>query len=550
MGLAATEAGNNVARLPSTPRARQGWGPEHVFAGLLGLFGLLFVFGMPPCQTPDEPAHFFRAYQISEGRFLPYMVGNWGGGAVPASAVRIMETFSHLAFHAERQTCLAEFAGLWHAPLDPGQRRSVPFVGSVQYSFVPYLPQALGVAVSRWTGCGPLGVFYGGRLANLACTVLCVFWAIRLTPVFKLVFGMIALVPITVHQFASYNPDASSFGAAFLLVAFFLRLAFAMRGVARRRAVAMLFGLAIWLTLCKFPYAALALLYGGVPAQRLGSRRRYLVLGAVLAALLLGTAAAETQLRKFAPGSLATPESGASIKLQFRNIRRHPLRYVRTLSASVAEHGRIYLDHLGTLGWLDTPVNPLAMQFLLGLGVVVALGDRAEGVWPTARFKIFGLLAALLCAAVIMTCIYLCGAVPGALLIIGPQGRYFVPLLVLLLLPLYSRTVRVQAPRRLLLTWAAGGSAAVLLVAVASFGRRYYLPPVTQFWTAPVSLAGAGLLFAAVTGWARRRCCSPELEPTDPERFGKTVGLPDRAAACASATSVPVLQAPTGTTMR
>jgi Predicted membrane protein (DUF2142) len=33
--------------------------------GLAG--GLLLVFVTPPFQVPDEPAHFFRAYQVATG---------------------------------------------------------------------------------------------------------------------------------------------------------------------------------------------------------------------------------------------------------------------------------------------------------------------------------------------------------------------------------------------------------------------------------------------------------------------------------------------------
>ena len=42
-----------------------------VFAGLALLFGSIFVFLIPPFQSPDEPNHFLRAFQVSEGVFFP-----------------------------------------------------------------------------------------------------------------------------------------------------------------------------------------------------------------------------------------------------------------------------------------------------------------------------------------------------------------------------------------------------------------------------------------------------------------------------------------------
>src|SRR4029079_8068336 len=51
--------------------------------GLLG--GLLFVAATPPFQAPDEPNHFARAYQISEGVLFPRS----GGADLPESVVTL-----------------------------------------------------------------------------------------------------------------------------------------------------------------------------------------------------------------------------------------------------------------------------------------------------------------------------------------------------------------------------------------------------------------------------------------------------------------------------
>ncbi len=47
---------------------------EHVFLILGLLFGLAFVFVTPPFQVPDEYNHFFRAYEISQGKLLSQKV--------------------------------------------------------------------------------------------------------------------------------------------------------------------------------------------------------------------------------------------------------------------------------------------------------------------------------------------------------------------------------------------------------------------------------------------------------------------------------------------
>jgi hypothetical protein len=473
-----------------------------VFPLLLAVFGVVFALGMPPFQTPDEDSHFFRAYQVSERRLTPRMVGDWGGGRVPSSMVRVRDTFFPLAFRPEQQTSWAAFAPYFDAPLAPKAREPKPFPGSAYYSFVPYLPQALGIAVARVLGSGPLGVLYSGRLANLAFGVLLLHLALRVTPIFKLVFGAVALIPVTVQQMASSSPDASTIGVAWLFTAMLFRLAVVGGAVAGRGRIVTLLALAGWLTLCKFPYATIALLYLAVPPGRLGGWRRYLLVGSGLAAVTLSLTLFMSGLKKYTPDRLIGEGSRASIQAQVEGIRADPLGFAQVCAATIAEHGQIWYDQLGYLGWLDTKVNPLAMHALLVLLVLLGLADSAEPLYPTWRLKAVALCAAGLCTLVILICCYVAGCAVGAPLIIGPQGRYWVPALPLLLLPLSNHVVRVRAQPGVLLGLTAAASSAVLLVAVAGFVRRYYFAPELQSQVAPAALCSAVLLFvlcAAVT---------------------------------------------------
>jgi uncharacterized membrane protein len=484
-------------------KLRHGWGPEYLFAGLLAVFGSAFAFIIPPVQTPDEPSHFHRAYQVSEGRLMTIPVGEWGGGEVPESVLQVSEEFGFLIFHTELHTTAEPFQTLSALPLNPTERRAVPFPGSAYYSFVPYVPQALGIAAARAAGGGPLTLLYAGRLANLALAVTLVFWAIRVMPFFKLVLGTVALLPISVQQFASQNADASTIGVAFVFVAYLLRWATRSDALMARRDLGVMFGLAAWLTLCKFPYSLLALLYLAIPVACLGSRKRYLQVGVTLLLMVFGLAAALTQLKHNTPDRLVPDGHGASITKQSEFIRGHPLRYAKIMVSTVAEHGRIWIDQLSMLGWLDTAVNPLAMQMYLMVMVVVALGDRNPQSAPNWRMVGLGLIAAAACMVVILTSCYVVGCPVRAQLIIGPQGRYFVPLIPLLMLPLYTRWVELRIDRRMLVTLAGAACCCILVVAAVSLVRRYYFPPERQPLFAMVGVGFAGGLFLVMAATAR-----------------------------------------------
>jgi hypothetical protein len=468
------------------------------------IFGLGFLVLMPPCQTPDENAHFLRAYHVSEGHLVPTMVDGCGGGEMPLTILYVAAPFGNLPLQPDNQTRLGCFSPLISLPLLPQLRRAVPFPNSTYYSFVPYVPQAVGHFVARTAGAGPLAIFYAGRLANLAFCVFVIFWAIRLTPVFKLTFGMVALIPMTVHQLASHSPDASTIAVGFLLSALFLRVAVVPGPRLSVPMIAALFAVSAWMILCKFPYAVMTLLYLAIPVERLGDRRRYYGVGFALMLLALGLVLAEMQFKDYTADGIPLPQSSASIAGQLEFITHHPLGYAKVMAATTAEHGKIWMDQLGFLGWLDVFVNPLAMQVLFLFVLLVALGDHDAGLVPSQRLRLIAGCTAVLCGVVILTAVYICGCPVRAKLIVGIQGRYFLPIAPLLLLPLSNRLIEVRTRPGFLLALVAGVGSGILLVALLGALRRYYFPPLAQLWMAPLALA-LGTLLSTVIAYAMGR---------------------------------------------
>jgi uncharacterized membrane protein len=334
-------------------------------------------------------------------------------------------------------------------------------------------------------------------------------------------------MPITVHQFASNSADGSTIAVAFLLTAFFFRLL--ATSMATGRAIAVLYSLAAWLTLSKFPYAGLTFFYLAVPPVRFGGLRRYLIVGVGLCTLVLSLGFGLTQAQRYAPDRL-TPLSdrGVSIRHQLGFLRAHPDRFAVIYASTVAEVGPTMITELGQLGWLDTPVNPLAMQGYFLLLLVVGLGDRLDGWQPSKIAHAAGLGAAVASSAAILMAVYVAGVPVGSKLVQGIQGRYFVPLLPVLLLPLYNRWARLQIDRAALLGLTIGGCTATLLVAAAGFVRRYYLPVEWQLYTAPLSLFVGLLVLAIIIAAVHRLPFSRRegrSERTKPRRVARSLAM-------------------------
>jgi len=59
--------------------------PEAAFLIIGALAGVLFILVTPPFGGADEPAHWYRAYQVSEGTFRAERDGDRVGGLLPTS---------------------------------------------------------------------------------------------------------------------------------------------------------------------------------------------------------------------------------------------------------------------------------------------------------------------------------------------------------------------------------------------------------------------------------------------------------------------------------
>jgi uncharacterized membrane protein len=501
-------------------------GLEYRFGLLLAFFGLLFVFTLPPVQVSDENAHFLHAFDVAQGHLLPaHDEEGWGGTIVPVNLMPVIDKPAiRLWGHPEARWTWQDFQELLDLRFTEAQR-SVSIAQVSIYSFVPYLPQAAGICLARWLDLPPLPLFYAGRLANLAFAILCVVLTIRLAPVGKLLFGAIALLPLTVQQFASVSADAPAIGLTLVLVASLLRLTLSPQASRQSAfAVSLLLMLIFALAMTKFPYTVLVLLYFGMRPHQAGSRRYWLTGSLILAVAVAGLATSYTLTRPYIldPHRILGQPISKSAQIHF--ILTHPLRYVWICLSNMAEHGHGWVMSLFILGCLDTPLNPLANMACLIFLSVLALADRGRPSALPWRLWLVGAAVTVLSAALTLTALYVWWNPLASRFIDGPQGRYVIPLLPVFFLLLRNGGVHVTADPRFLARMTIGFVVIFLSYAWISLVNRYYFPqpPIPL---SPPALLGLGVV-AFLLLWARCRwslarkapdaAASPALDATTP----------------------------------
>ncbi|MGD0464572.1 MAG: DUF2142 domain-containing protein [Tepidisphaeraceae bacterium] len=449
-------------------------GPElfttrRVFLPLAWVFGALFILITPPFQVPDEYLHFYRSYQVSEGRLTAYRVGTDIGGYLPRSLVELGDHFaSRLQRDPNYRLHFREVWSLRSLPLQPRDRTFVVFGAVSWHSPMNYFPQAAAIAIGRSFGLTPLWLLYCGRGGNLLWWSLLAYFAIRLIPIMDWTLLLLALTPMSLAQASSLSADATVNGVCFLFVAAAMRCALG-------GAAAMTAGRAIGLTilgaavaLAKTAYIPLTILFLLIPSSKFGGRRRYWLVFSLFIFACLATIVGWS-LCTYGAQSYTAPD--VSPRLQAIYMLNHP---IDTLHRDVGMLLSVpYLTSIiGTLGWADIRLWwPCAIVYWVALFATVCIGG-----WPnirvSARQRLLLATAACGCWLLVFTLVYLTFTPVGGRSINGLQGRYLIPATPPFLLMFYPS----PRPRRFNVgPFVTAFSAVFSVYALAVLVRRFYI---------------------------------------------------------------------------
>ncbi|MHB0971739.1 MAG: DUF2142 domain-containing protein [Thermoanaerobaculia bacterium] len=413
-------------------------GPDRVFLPLAAAVGILFVFLTPPFHIPDEPAHFFRGYAVSEG--VAYAVDRNGdaGAVLPASIPAMAARLLGPTFDARRQRVApADVIREFRTPLEaervvflpvPPLRTPTPIgFGAVAYPPFLYLPQAGLIAVGRFLDLPPLILLYLARLANLLTGLRLLHIGLRWAPFSRWTALVIALFPMSVVLRSSASTDALLIPLIFVFMSGVFR-AHADRSLPSAAAAASLTAAAFLMGAGRPPYAVFALAVMLVRARQGQSKRTW---GFRL--LVLGSAAAgvATALRWIA--GLAAPKVPANTTLDSSARLKHvvdaPLEFISETWHYVGAHlGDYVREIVGNLGWLDHPLPIWIPPVVAGGTVLVAMLDGPAVQRLSAAARLWVAIACIGVAAGLFLALHLGTPLEGEF-VEGLQGRYFIPAL-------------------------------------------------------------------------------------------------------------------------
>lgn len=432
------------------------FGAEKIFIAVFIVFGVMICFMRPPYQLMDEINHLPRAWQISEGIFLsPTMTIREFAGLGDLRARKIFDLSIAPANAWEDKIYVAEvpvsflpddfitdpnhkhyvhaFAAddvqaFLSTPLNVDEHEPIQIPNTGVYPPLTYLPQAVAAFIGRALNLNAGIIFYLMGLSGLFFVAACVWWSMKFLPEAKPLIFLLAMMPMFIVEAASTSADAVTFGVCLLGAAWLLSLRNSKARLSRGELVGLVV-LSIMLACCKSVYGTILLLYFLIPRERF---KYFWIFGAALLLLNLFLLSAWSWLSvELSDTALYTSyyigftETNTAAQKIF--VMEHPLAFIAAMMNSFAEQWVGYIAHfIGIWGFLWNVTLP--PWFYVSYGLIIIFFALSNGLSLKLGERALLIFAATVSAIAFFLFDYLIWSAVGSEVVDGVQGRYFIPI--------------------------------------------------------------------------------------------------------------------------
>ena len=417
---------------------KKGMKIENIFLMVAPLTCIFFLVTMPTFKNHDEYYHWLKAYEVSQGTLMTPQEDGVQGSMMPEGVSKVFPTdWTNLDYQMMKD--------LLDVKLNEDNKGILNPETAAVYSFVQYIPQATGIALARLVTDNVYLITYGGRIVNMIFALLVLYFAIKLMPFGKKLLLIPAMIPIAIEGFTSLSPDAMTISVAFFYIAYILHLAFGKKEQLGMKEKVILLISSIVIALCKIVYIPLVGLILIIPKEKFknqGNKNKILnfcvIAGIAVIINLIWLAISSRYLSTFREG-----DSKIQVLLALQN----PILYIQNVLYTFNLNGSNYLLSLfgADLGWGELiKLYSIVPYAFLGIYLFTAITDN-ELKDKLKKYQIVWIsLVILAIVGLIFTSLYVQWTTVGQTSIAGIQGRYFLPILPLVMLLLGS-VVKVKS---------------------------------------------------------------------------------------------------------
>lgn len=445
--------------------------PEKAFIVLAFISGMGFLITIPPLQTPDEIAHFYRSYQIATGQWLlnknekGHSVA-WVPESIPKT-VRILAYDNPVAGDSNKEYDLQNTRHALSVRLEKNKQKLLDAGSAAGHTPLVYAPQGITLSILSLFNARPLIMIYAVRIAVLLTWIFLAYFAIKLLPKRKWALVGILLIPMMSAQSISPGVDtiAIGFGILFVSLIFNLRKEKIEKPSNKKKSLLVLS--AIMMVLAKPVMACILPMIYYMGRNKIKKEKIFTIitlLSPIIIYLLWS--------KVFSSNVWSLPD-GVVPGQQLKSLVSQPWNFfVIFFNTFFFQWGDGVISSLiGNFGPLDTPLSqPFVILGFLLVAFYTFVSYEREGAISN-RWIILTLLVIYL--FVVCLAMYLVYSPVGFGIFYGLQGRYF--LIIPIVLIMSGCLSFLHASQKIYKNIALLGSTALLLISIITIIFRYYI---------------------------------------------------------------------------
>ncbi|MEG1300985.1 MAG: DUF2142 domain-containing protein [Erysipelotrichaceae bacterium] len=384
-----------------------------------------------PDSTPDEPVHFLKTYLVSTFDFSGTSIINIPNDYVMygiRNYYNIVENiFQHTDYSA---TYLSNQA--------------------VTYNFIMYIVPSIALYFSRLFQISLFGSYYFAKLANTLVYLFLGYKAIKMVPIGKLIFFTLLLNPMLIHQAVSLNADCLLHAILILFVAYVLKIKFSENKLSYKNIMILSLFL-LFILLAKYVYLPLFaltfILYDKV--EKKDYKKIFTFFGSCLMMIIVYFVIFTILARKVVPVPYIT-NNNISTTEQLKYLLSNPFIFFNILFHTLVYQGKMYITTFAgvALSWLNLYINEIIVFLYLLLLFISPFFVKENKKWKFNERFWMVLIFGGNCLLIILG-LYLTWTNVGGYIVEGVQGRYFIPIILLLLLSYSNINLREKFKKRI-----------------------------------------------------------------------------------------------------
>ena len=417
---------------------RRNWPIEKIFLVVGLLVGFLYIFIVPMNAQQDEGGHFLRTWEIAEGNLLSK------GGEGTQAPQGVWEAISR-----QEEDSYHEYIRVYKKTgiMAGDEYADIPNYND-GYSPFSYIPQIVAIWLGKIVNLPVIPIMYIGRLFNMFCCVFVLYLCIKYIPFLKKMVFFIAMLPMSMNNFASLSADGSMICAGIALITFVLYARETMKKKLTYNHFLLLLLICVVLVMTKPIYAFMCLMVFWIPRERFKSKKhKYLFIGA-LGAITLWMVILRMWLTPMNVDEYGMREIYTQMMLQ------QPHQALWIVFRTIIEWPWMYLGMMfgNSLEWFTADVYEPYTIVMLGLMTLLMFERDGRA---SKSLRIFSIVSSLIMVIVIFLSELMIWTDANSKFITGVQGRYFLPFLLLIPLALLpsvkKRKLKIVRPAYLYL---------------------------------------------------------------------------------------------------